>query len=711
MLLLLAGASVFAAWALGGTHFFLVPTSDGLWSGVSDPPGLTRLLYATLAGVVTTAALRGRPSGVIRPFLFLLLATAPLVPLFTRRLAIALVFQGPGLVLVETAVLSVVVVRSLRLPRLSSRFVAPILFVVGFGFQVIAGRQLEGAAGPQGDEPHYLLACESLLRDGDLDLANQYRAHPSLGPHVSLASVPGHTYLSHGPGLPMLLLPAYALGGQDGVHMFLAAVTAMTGVLVYRLVRTASDRQWVAVAVWLLVTLTPPLGAIGTRIYPDIVAAMACAVFLLSAREGTMPQAVSAVVLAAALPWLHSKFLVFAIVGLAMTLWRVRRPLFAVVSLALFVVSMAELLSLFRRFYGTASFSAPIYGSTPPAVLAGPIPLLLAVFTRGTTGLLFDRVFGLFVFAPVWFLSVPAFLSLVRRDRATALRVLLLVGSIVGVTAGFNFWSGGLSVPARYCLPFVPALAVTLAAVLPEQRIRVAAFGGLQVGILLLGLRMPWIFHVLLGGESPLLRGLSPYVDLGAIIPSITDGGPEAVSLALLLCAVGIVVWRYRWKGLAVGAIAYSIAAACWSDRPLISRREVTADLLMRWEPQRAAVPSPSSLDLPFDLRASFWDLRPGVLRISRPLEVPPGRYRVAVDATFPAIGVARAMVTVYDDDIQLATLPIDQQTARTGTTISLPIGAQHLRASAQGLEGAARVTDVHLIPEAVVPVSQRGPV
>src|SRR5205807_9739626 len=140
--------------------------------------------------------------------------------------------------------------------------------------------------------------------------------------------------------------------------------------------------------------------------------------------------------------------------------------------------------------------------------------LLYNVVVR-LAGLFFDRVFGLFVFAPLWFLSVPAFFTLLRRNRGEALRVAALVWSIVGIAAAFNYWAAGLSVPARYCLPIIPALALALSTALPERASLVGGLGALQFGLVLLAFRTPSMFHVLLGGESPLLRSLSPSLDLG----------------------------------------------------------------------------------------------------------------------------------------------------------------------------------------------------
>ena len=79
-----------------------------------------------------------------------------------------------------------------------------------------------------GDEPHYLLIATSLLRDGDLDVLNNYRDkhyQPFYPYHLGDARQPEDMhalygpsrglYSKHGVGLPLLLLPAMRLGGTE----------------------------------------------------------------------------------------------------------------------------------------------------------------------------------------------------------------------------------------------------------------------------------------------------------------------------------------------------------------------------------------------------------------------------------------------------------------------------------------------------------------
>ncbi len=84
---------------------------------------------------------------------------------------------------------------------------------------LLAGWQLSAFL-PAGDEPHYLVIADSLRYDGDIKIENNHRARHYLEyfpgemkPDYLRRGVDGQIYSIHAPGLPALLLPAYALFG------------------------------------------------------------------------------------------------------------------------------------------------------------------------------------------------------------------------------------------------------------------------------------------------------------------------------------------------------------------------------------------------------------------------------------------------------------------------------------------------------------------
>ena len=161
----------------------------------------------------------------------------------------------------------------------------------------------------------------------------------------------------------------------------------------------------------------------------------------------------------AALPWLHTKFVVFvAIFGGAMLFQLRRRPRAAAAFAAPDRRVVASWLMFFYVIYGTFNPEAP-YGDYPRMyVLMRNIP-------RGLLGLLFDQKFGLLVYARS---TSPRWAALADAARASSARWLgaVLLAAIavhVGSTTRLYMWWGGTSAPARFLVPILPCLAAPIA--------------------------------------------------------------------------------------------------------------------------------------------------------------------------------------------------------------------------------------------------------
>ena len=161
------------------------------------------------------------------------------------------------------------------------------LLLINGGALLVSGRGVSFG----GDEPHYLLITHSLLKDGDLDLANNYKdrdfeAYMPEGVAMRSHTVPGKKpesrYSFHSPGISVLLLPFYALGSALGksalvflVRFALSLVGVFFGIQVYLYARQAWARERLAFALWALVTLSAPVFFYAFHIYPELVVAAA----------------------------------------------------------------------------------------------------------------------------------------------------------------------------------------------------------------------------------------------------------------------------------------------------------------------------------------------------------------------------------------------------------------------------------------------------
>src|SRR5688572_12983215 len=133
-----------------------------------------------------------------------------------------------------------------------------------------------GASEYGGDEPHYLLAAHSIAEDGDVDVLDEYaeRAYADFYPYELRRhgrATEGRLNEPHGVGFPLLIAPAYAVGGAKAVELFLAAIAALAVALAYRLALRVVPDPW-ALGAALAVGLSPPFVAYGSAVYPELAA-------------------------------------------------------------------------------------------------------------------------------------------------------------------------------------------------------------------------------------------------------------------------------------------------------------------------------------------------------------------------------------------------------------------------------------------------------
>ena len=92
---------------------------------------------------------------------------------------------------------------------------------------------------PAGDEPHYLVITQSLLKDGDLRIENNHRQGDyreyfagDLPPDFRVRGKNREIYSIHAPGVPAVVAPAFLVGGYLGVVIFLVLLSAAGSALV-----------------------------------------------------------------------------------------------------------------------------------------------------------------------------------------------------------------------------------------------------------------------------------------------------------------------------------------------------------------------------------------------------------------------------------------------------------------------------------------------
>ena len=337
-----------------------------------------------------------------------------------------------------------------------------------------------------GDEPHYLLAAESIVEDGDVDVKDEFaaKAYADFYPYdldKHGEETEGRLNEPHGVGFPLLIAPAYSIGGAHGVELFLALIAALAVTLAYRLALRVAPDPW-ALGAALAVGLSPPFVAYGTAIYPELTAAaaLAGAALLAAQLEERISRraAFGCFALLGALPWLGTKFVPAGIViaGFAIrSIMRSRRGTLALGSAELALFSVTLYVGINEALYGGPTpYAADSAGET--ATDAGfPLGYLERTYRLGA--LFLDRDYGLLRWAPFFLLAFGGLWLLYRERReklshtvpelravervallcAGALGAQLLVAAFLAPTM-FGFWF-----PPRHLLAALP-LAIPLSA-------------------------------------------------------------------------------------------------------------------------------------------------------------------------------------------------------------------------------------------------------
>jgi hypothetical protein len=427
-----------------------------------------------------------------------------------------------------------------------------------------------------GDEPHHLLVAESIVTDADIDVRNQYaeQAYAAFYPYLLEplgVLVQGRRHEPTGAGFPLLIAPAYALGGVLGVKLLLAAIGALAFVLAAELARRVVPEPWAGGAA-LACGLSPPALAYSTAVLPEITAgALLAGAALLALRvreEPLLRYALPAAVLLSLAPWLSIRFTPAAlVVAFALVRWLLRRG------------------RRFQAFFAgeLVLFSAVLYITINQAVYGGPVPQAAAApgtdafgedFPLGylersyrLVGLWVDRDYGALRWAPV---AALAFWGLWLLYRSRRERLALAVGERIQVEVAallcalacaaqvlmavflaatmFGFWF-----PGRHLVAALP-LAVPLVA----WGLRHAPRVGGALAVLTVGTSVWLVIELRLEGEGWIGPASdAPLGPLLALLPEFGRATAPGAVIAMVVAGVAALAllgrewWRARTDPLA----------------------------------------------------------------------------------------------------------------------------------------------------------------
>jgi len=336
-----------------------------------------------------------------------------------------------------------------------------------------------------GDEPHYLLICHSLLRDGDFDLANNYDQRDyagfmmlegKIGAHVVPGAKPGSRYSFHSPGVAFLMLPFYALSalikGRALVFFIRLGMSlwgAFLAVQVYLYARSEWQKDVLALRLWFLTSFTTPVFFYSIHVYPEIVvAALSLAVFRIfrfSPQLSWKKAAVCGLFLSSFF-WFHAlKYIALFIPLFLYGLWVIMKRPRTRGPLILFVMITAVVIFTYLQFqhalYGTYSLSTVSWAAqmtdTGEEFIRFAKALLFKIPLRDRWGTLagyfLDQRDGLFFYAPIFFFALFGAVEMLRRKRRD-------FWLLLGLTAPYMLVSAFLTQRTGYAPQARPLVSV-----------------------------------------------------------------------------------------------------------------------------------------------------------------------------------------------------------------------------------------------------------
>jgi hypothetical protein len=475
-----------AAWLSQGTIAYSGAGSERV---ALLPISPLPIAVAIAAGATMLLAIRRGLSPA--PLMLLGLLFLPWLPIALP--AALLLWTGPLAILVWVGVAAAMAPRFVRITSPGRPQV--VAGVLAFAIGAVAWWQVAPQV-PGGDEPHYLVITQSLLKDGDLDIRNNHRrrdyasfAPGVLPPHVQVLRPDGRIYSIHAPGLPAVVAPAFAIGGYSGAVLLLLAIAASGSALAWHLAWLVTGRTDAAWFGWAAVTLSVTWIFHSFTIYPDGPGAvlLLTGVWALLRTDDEKRSLANSVTpwlwhgaALAALPWMHSRFSVLAGGIAALVLLRLAQvPNPASKAFAFLLVPIVSALGWFGYFIA-------LYGTPNPSAPYAPEPASFAFVPDGLAGLLFDQRFGLLAYAPVLLFALIGIGVMLARPawRRQALELLFVVLPYLVVVTHFAMWWGGRSAPARFFVPVLLWMAIPAAAVwasMTRRSTRLTAIGALLV--------------------------------------------------------------------------------------------------------------------------------------------------------------------------------------------------------------------------------------
>ncbi len=383
-----------------------------------------------------------------------------------------------------------------------------ILFVVSFFiYQAAAFVLVNKRISFSGDEPYYLMTTHSLFKDGDINLANNYRQQDYFAfyskkdnPQLKLGIYgrfgrkgTDYIYPINLPGISVLMLPFYWLSRFfSGPWLTFVLKTSLSfwacllGLQLYLYASETWRKEKLSLGLWALYSFSSPVFFYAVHLYPEVPIAL-FSVYIFRKVTGRTPLTPLRMI------WLGFVLGLFPWFGLKYTFifW----PLFFVClyflikehkrGRAVFLFALIPVISmiLFNIFvyalYGTFSLIAVYEGTLSPerieafkqAVLAMPLRARVESFLD----YFLDQRDGLFLYSPLYFFALLGFVE-IYRQRRKIFWCLLLISLPFLLNYAFFTHRQGACPQGRVLAPVSWIAAIALGYFLVHHRKKIFAF-------------------------------------------------------------------------------------------------------------------------------------------------------------------------------------------------------------------------------------------
>src|SRR6266487_8185 len=184
---------------------------------------------------------------------------------------------------------------------------------------VIVVAAIDAPRSPYGDEPHYLVGAQSLIKDHDFDVRNNFNQRDyaeyfamTIGPAYDHIGRNGAIYSAHPIGPSIVVAPGFALFGYRGAEATYILVSAVIGALVWLIGFRVTGQTAGAWFGWAAIVATPAFLLHSFAIFPEIPGACLVAgavLWLITLAESHERTSVASLLtgstLLAAMPWMQ----------------------------------------------------------------------------------------------------------------------------------------------------------------------------------------------------------------------------------------------------------------------------------------------------------------------------------------------------------------------------------------------------------------------